>query len=145
MEFLGFKFLHHTSYGNNRLNNLSVAKEHLRLQCERKIRSRLINLVEAYIKCKGDTQILEKMLLESFSGDIFVFKTIVFLIRGKYPPTKAQTLAEFEEIHGKELISFQKIHSAIYGLSKFSTDELKSIFTEHYSVFNWIANRIDSL
>ena len=79
MEFLNIKLLHKTLYGEDIFESLKIDPSDLRLQCERELKVRLIGLRQGYLSCSGDEKILADMFIDSFSGYIPLFKSIIVL------------------------------------------------------------------
>jgi hypothetical protein len=85
IEFHDFKLIHKTVYGPDILKELNIAGHHLRLQCERELKSKLIALRQGYISSLGKTKELIPVLVSSFTGSMALFRAIITLL-GKEPP-----------------------------------------------------------
>ena len=53
IEFLNFKLVHHTIYGDDLLAGLEINRGELRRQCEREIKGKLIWLQKSYVSAMG--------------------------------------------------------------------------------------------
>lgn len=87
VELLTFKMIHRTVYGPDILSDLDIDLPHLRLQCEREMKTRLVGLRQGYISSLGDRDLLAGVLSQSITGTIPVFRGIVHLL-GKEPPVE---------------------------------------------------------
>jgi predicted nucleotidyltransferase len=54
IEFLDFRHIHKTVYGEDILNDIDIKMDDLRHQCEREVKSKLIGLRQGYISSQGD-------------------------------------------------------------------------------------------
>ncbi len=87
VELLTLKMIHKTVYGTDILGDLDIHLPHLRLQCEREIKTRLVGLRQGYISSLGDRDLLTGVLSQSITGAIPVFRGIIHLL-GKKPPAE---------------------------------------------------------
>lgn len=65
LEFLEIRLLHLTVCGEECFDKIPLEPEHLRHQCERDLKARLIHLRQGYIAAAGDTREITALLLEA--------------------------------------------------------------------------------
>ena len=54
IEFLSFKLVHHTLYGEDLLAGLEINRQELKYQCDRELKGRIIWLQKHYVSSMGD-------------------------------------------------------------------------------------------
>jgi hypothetical protein len=96
IEFLNFRAIHHTVYGSDYFKNLSIERSHLRLQCEREIKSKLLWLHQSYIESLGSQELLLQRLTASITGFIPLFRAILYLAGHEIVPSAHATVADLE-------------------------------------------------
>jgi hypothetical protein len=145
IEFLDLKNIHKTIYGDDILKDIRIEKSHLRLQCEREIKTRLIGLRQAYLSSAGDKNILIERLSRSITGYIPLFRAIVFLM-GKEPPIKKQdVISALHEASGINTDIFGKMLSLKRKEITISKEDADSSFEEYYKATETIGKIVDEI
>ncbi len=133
IEFFNFRLIHHTVFGDDILEGLEIEDRHLRLQCEREIKTKLIWLRQGYISSLGDRKLLSERLSESITGYVPLFRAIIHLL-GKEPPLRSRdVVVMLEETASVETGIFEKVLRLKRGELTLTKDELKSFFEEYYT------------
>ncbi len=145
VEFLNFKLIHTTVFGDDILENIEIKKTDLRHQCEREIKTKLIWLRQGYISSMGNKKMLTQGFADSISGYIPLFRGIIFLL-GKQPPIRQdevlKTLAEVSEINTGV---FTKVLKEKREKINLSIDDLNTIFEDYYAATEKIGKIIDDI
>lgn len=145
IEFLDFKLIHETIFGEDILKDIEISRMHLRYQCEREIKSKLISLVQSYISSKGDRWILTERFVSLIAGLMSLFRGIIFLM-GKEPPIKRhEVITAFSASTGINTDAFKRILDIKRRKLKLTKDELNTIFEEYYIASEKIGKIIDEL
>lgn len=145
IEFLDIKNIHKTVYGDDLFKDLYIDRLHLRLQCEREIKTKLIGLRQGYISSLGDKKILIERLSTSITGYIPLFRAIIYLL-GKEPPVlKHDVIVTLQEMTGIETAIFEKILLLRRKKIVLSKEELSSSFEQYYSATETIGKIVDEL
>ncbi|MEC4676186.1 MAG: hypothetical protein VST72_04575, partial [Nitrospirota bacterium] len=143
IEFLDFKNIHETVFGDDILKETVITAVDLRNQCEREIKSRLIGLRQGYISSLGDRQLLTERFVGSIAGYMPLFRGIIFLM-GKEPPTgKYDVISALSSSSGIDTDVFKRIVDIKKGKSKLSKAELDTIFEEFYTATEKLGKIID--
>jgi hypothetical protein len=145
IEFLNFKLIHVTVFGDDVFPEISIDKGDLRLQCEREIKSKLIWLRQSYISSMGEGKLLVENMANSISGFLPLFRGIIFLM-GKEPPVSAHDVMAGlgEGIHSHTGI-FKRIYQIKHKQHKPSQSEIVHLFKEYYDASEKIGKIIDDL
>lgn len=145
IEFLDFKHIHETVFGEDILQGLTVSNRDLRQQCEREVKSRLIGLRQGYISSMGDRQELTGRLTGSISGYIPLFRGIICLLGRERPVRKHDVIAELASATGVDTAIFRKVLDMKRGRLQPSKEEIDTIFEEYYDATEKIGEIIDDL
>jgi len=144
IEFHDFRLIHKTVYGEDILKDLEIKREHLRLQCERDIKTRLIGLRQGYISSAGDRKLITEVLIRSFTGTIPLFRAIIYLM-GKEPPILRKDVIKTIQGNFSDSDVFERLLFLRNGIIKPSGHELSIIFKDYYNAIERIAERLDEL
>jgi hypothetical protein len=148
IEFLDLKLFHKTVYGSDKLAKIAIEKTTLRLQCERDLKGKLINLRRGYIACQGKDKVLKSLLLEAFPGFFPLLRAMLYLVRlNTEPPVgKASVLEEAESIFnismsGLKEILLMKAQKKIFHKQK----NIHDLFAEVCRITHELSQAMDSL
>ena len=145
IEFLDFKLIHETVFGEDILYDIEVRLSDLRHQCEREIKTKLIGLRQGYVSSLGDKKIITEHIISLITGYIPLFRGVIFLM-GKEPPlNKSEVLTALSAQTGINTAILRKILEVKKGFSKFTKSDLDSVFEEYYTTTENISNIIDEL
>ncbi|MFA5352919.1 MAG: hypothetical protein WC291_01705 [Thermodesulfovibrionales bacterium] len=145
MEFLDFQLIHETVYGEDILKELPIDKLHLRLQCEREVKSRLVGLRQGYLSSLGDRERVEALLIRSITGCFPLFRAIIQLM-GKVPPVqRAEVISSVRETAALETDILERLLRLKSGDLRPSKEELNLIFEEHHGVLDRLAGFTDEI
>jgi len=61
-------------WGEDPMPDLDIDYDHLRLQCEREIREKMMRLREAFIEARGKDKLLHRLMAESVSSFVSIFR-----------------------------------------------------------------------
>lgn len=145
IEFLDFKHVHETVYGEDILRGLSISNADLRRQCERDVKSKLIGLRQGYISSMGDREVLTDRLAGSITGYIPLFKGIICLMGRERPVKHHDVIAELASATGVDTASFRKVLDIKRGHLKPSKEEIYAVFEEYYAATERIGEIVDGL
>lgn len=145
IEFLDFKLLHKTVYGNDLLKGLQITTPNLRLQCEREIKTKLIGLRQGYISSLGRKKLVAAMLVRSFTGSMALFRAIITLLSKEPPVPRAEVITMLGSATGINTEIFEKLLMLKANLLKPSEQELTSFFERYYNAIESTGKIVDDL
>jgi hypothetical protein len=133
VEFVNFKLIHVTVYGEDILENIEINRMDLRHQCERELKVKLIWLRQGYISSLGNRNILTEGFVNSISGFIPLFRGIIILL-GKEPPVRQrEVITALSETAHINTDVFAKVLKEKHQKMKLSLQELNTIFEDYYT------------
>jgi len=145
IEFLDMKLIHETVFGNDLLKDLQIARNHLRLQCEREIKTKLIHVRQSYISAAGSKKQLAATLVRSITGSMALFRAIIFLL-GKEPPIpRDEVITILSAATAIDTGIFRKLLKLKSGLLKASEQELHTFFEHYYHALESTGEIINDL
>ncbi len=145
VEFLDFKLIHKTIYGDDVLQDLQIAAPELRLQCEREIKTKLIHVRQGYISSLGKKEKLSVALVTSFTGSMALFRAIITLLGKKPPVQRSEVIQTFVREAKLETDIFEKLLKLKANLIRPSEQELHTFFEHYYLALEAIGKIIDDL
>jgi hypothetical protein len=93
LEFLNMRQEHLPVYGKDVLEGISFESAHVRLQCEREIKGKLLLLRERFLETKGRARRARHLITESVTAFISIFRGILYL-KGVETPTSRREIVE---------------------------------------------------
>jgi hypothetical protein len=143
IEFLNFKLIHVTVFGEDVFNDIEIKLDDLRDQCERELKSKLIWLRQGYISSQGNRRILTEGFANSITGYIPLFRGITMLF-GKEPPVKQEDVMKvLSEVTGANTDIFHKVYRIKRDRIKPSIEELNTIFEDFYHATERLGRIVD--
>lgn len=145
VEFLTFKLIHETIYGEDALSGIEIKKEHLRHQCEREIKVKLIGLRQGYISSLGDSKALSENFARLITGYMPLFRGIVFL-KGSVPPMLYNdVLRALSDSTNVDCAVFRDVLNVKRERAKLPVNALKEVFKEYYLATERLVKVVDEI
>ncbi len=145
IEFLDFKFIHKTVYGQDLLQDLRITSSNLRLQCEREIKTKLIGLRQGYVSSLGKKDEIAAVLVRSFTGSMALFRAVITLL-GKEPPIpRTDVITTLGAATRIDTDVFKSLLMLKLKLLKPSEQELASLFERYYKTLEAAGKIINDL
>lgn len=145
IEFLNFKLIHATAFGDDIFKNIEINKMDLRHQCERELKTKLIWLRQGYISSLGNRKILTEDFVNSISGYIPLFRGIIVLLGKESPVKQVEVITALAEASGISTDVFAKILREKHEKIKLSIEELNTIFEDYYAAIEKLGKIVDDI
>jgi hypothetical protein len=147
MELLEIKDNHLTIYGEEIFNELTVELKHLRLQCEREIKSRLIRLRQAYPEVGSKAKRLNALLIESLTSIIPIMRSLIYLGEQDLTPevSKDQILNQLCANFDMDDKVFKRILELKTLKKTPPLTELESLFDQYLRELQRLAQLVDQI
>ena len=111
IECLDIKLIHRTIYGPDTFESLTIEKPMLRIQCERELKSKLINMTRSYVAAAGDREALTHLLLGTTTGLFPLLRALIVLADNTAPRERTSVLETLATLYGISLDCVQAILS----------------------------------
>lgn len=130
IEFLDIRASHVVLHGDDPFAGLEVRGAHLRLQCERELREKLMRLREAYVEAHGRDRDLRRLLRESYTSFLALFRGCLRLLGDEPPADNAAVVAAFCARAGLDARPFGEVEALRQGDA--GPGDLKDVFSRYY-------------
>jgi len=141
MEMLDLQSSRLVLFGRDPFAGLAVGRAHLRLQCERELRTKLMRLREAYVECHDLPEELKRLLTGSYTTFVAVFRGCLSLMGGTVPLHNAEVVEAFCRRAGLAAGPFEEVDRLKRGES--SNESLKVVFSSYYELLSRAVEKID--
>jgi hypothetical protein len=145
IEFLNMKNSHILIYGENVLEPLIFKPEDLRLQIERELRGKLILLRQGYLEAEGKAGQLKKLIANSFTAFISIFKALLYLEHESAPHGRRETIKEIGNLLAVDVSVFMLCADIKEGVDHLSGEEVIGVFKKYLQEVNKLCNIVDRL
>ncbi len=145
VEFLSFKLIHSTAFGEDIFSNLEIHRMDLRRQCERELKVNLIALRQGYVSSLGDRKILTEGLAKSITGHMPRFRGVITLLNQQPPVKQAEVIRVLSETAHLNNDVFTRVLRLKHEKTKLSSEELHSIFENYYAATEKLEKIIDEI
>ncbi len=145
IEFLSLKTSHILLYGENGLDQVSIDSSHLRLQCERELRSWRLQLRQGYLRSAGDTAWLSNLFLEGVADIFPLLRAILVLLEGNPDAANTASLYRLEEKSGIDLSCIMKIWELRKAGKKLPKDKVFETYDLWEKALAELVQKVDGL
>ncbi len=144
VEYLNFKLVHETVWGEDIFSGLEIDRKDLRLQCERELEVMLVGLRQGYLKMIEDDKKLTEAFFRSIKSYVPLFRGLIYLLGEETPPVAARDVIErLSAITGVNTYAFAKVHERKRFAAKLSSVELGTAFEQYYEAAGRLAEITD--
>jgi hypothetical protein len=145
VEYLTLQNNYTLVYGEDILKDLTFQPEHVRLQCEREIKGKLLLLRQAFLETGGKGRALKEVIGKSIMAFIAIFQALLFLKGPDIPSEPRDVLGlggrtlEIDGILFEKLLDIKE--------EKISPDdgELKRLFADYMKEVRKLSKIVDTL
>ncbi len=143
IEFLNIRMLHYTFLGDAIFQTILIEPAHLRHQCERELKVKLIGLRQGYISASGDRKMLTDGFISSFAGYIPLFRGIIVLLGKDAPLNSGDVLSTLQEVTDTDMAPFRAVLKEKQERAKLSMAQLNTLFEDCYAVIEKLGKIAD--
>ena len=145
MEFLNFRESHVLVFGKDVLKELPFDKKHIRLQCERELKGKLLLLREAYLDSEGRPKGLGQVSSASLTAFLSLFRALLFLKDREIPRHNDALISSAAKEMGFDETPFRDIAKIREGKIKIRREEMEGIVERYLQAIREIWKRVDQL
>lgn len=107
LELIEIKQFHHTLFGKDHFNDLSFDNAHIRLQCERELKTTLIGLRQGLLAAAGREKFISALESNVGEGILRTLRGLLWLKDQQKKTAAAIVLGEIEKLLDKKLTGLQ--------------------------------------
>ena len=145
IEFINIKSAHQVIYGKDVLQDLAFGKNFVRLQCERELKGKLLQLREHFLETEGNRGRIEELINGSLSTFFSLFQAVLFLL-DKEPVIDKQTLiASMAEKTGLDQELFLELVAIKEGRKKLASGETLPFMEKYIKEIRKLSAFVDQM
>jgi hypothetical protein len=139
MELLDIAQHRQVLHGSDPFADLAIDTSHLRLQCERELRAKMMRLCEGFAETLDRRRALDQLLVASYIDFADVFRGCLYL-RGETPPARsAEVVTRFCERAGIEPEPFR----AVERLARGERQDAVALFARYHAALSRAVEAVD--
>ena len=145
IEYMNFQKRYELLFGKDVLADLTFDREHVRLQCERELKGKLLLLREAFLESRGQAGAMRDVIGRSIMTFAAIFKALLYLKDKPLPAGKKDIFKETCEAFDMDPEVFLKLLDVREGRLKLSGDETLALYKDYLSQVKRFSKLIDQL
>ncbi|MBI4682674.1 MAG: hypothetical protein HY757_06190 [Nitrospirae bacterium] len=145
MEFLNFKLVHSTVFGEDIFKDVEINRMDLRHQCEREIKTKLIWLRQGYLSSMGDRKMLAERFAKSITGYIPLFRALIVLFGKEAPVKQEDVITALSAAVNVNTGVFAKVLREKRHKTRHTVEELNTIFEDYYAATEKLGKMVDEI
>ena len=145
VEFQDFKLIHKTVAGEDIFRGLDIPRQHLRLQCEREIKTRLLGLRQGYLASLGEKKLLSEALVRSITGSMALFRAVIVLLGAEPPVMRRDVIGTFGAAAKIDTTVLTRLLMLKAKEIKPSEQELNALFERYYDALEAVGKIVNEL
>ena len=131
IEFINFKASYRLIFGEDVLKNLIFEKKYVRLQSERELKGKLLQLRENFLETEGKKKNIEALIRLSLPTFFSIFQAILFLNEKQPASDNSKLLAFMANDTQLDTALFRRLNEIKSGEKKLSSDEAVSLMESY--------------
>ena len=141
IEFLDISQRRIVLHGKDPFEELEIHVDHLRLQCERELREKMMRLREAFIETRGKSKALKRLLTESYPSFVALFRGCLHLMDQEVPIHNEEVVAAFGKQAELDTAPFLAIERLRGGET--TDSDPRTLFDRYYRELTKAVHRVD--
>jgi predicted nucleotidyltransferase len=130
-------------HGQDPFAGVVVPKDALRVQIEREVKEKMMRLREAYVMAHDSTSVLRRVLVESYSAFVALFRGGLHLMGRPVPLHGAEVVAAYCDVMGLARAPFDEVARLRRGDK--GPPDLRTVFARYYEQLAKAADGVDRL
>ncbi|MCX5908675.1 MAG: hypothetical protein NTY64_16240, partial [Deltaproteobacteria bacterium] len=124
---------------------IEINPGHLRLQVERELKGKIINLRKRFLETEGKEKPLRELIRVSLTAFLSSFKALLYLLGRNIPRERRDIITAVAQAVGVDGAVFMKCMAIREGVDKFSRTELMDIFKDYVKEIDQLCRRVDEM
>lgn len=145
IEFLTMKQHYRIVYGEDVLAKIEIHPEHLRLQCEREMRGKLLSLREGFLNTNGKSEIIKRLIRLSLPAFSSIFSALLHLKEAEIPDLKRNIFMRTADIFNLDREVFKKILELQNKKSKLKKEQIYELMEQYIEQIAKLTDITDKL
>jgi predicted nucleotidyltransferase len=145
LEFLNLKRHYRVVWGADPLEGLTINREQLRLQLEREVKGKLLQLRAAYLASKGWKWNLVALASQSLTAFVSIFQGILYLRGKEIPHQRGDSILAAAAETGLSAEPFVRLLKVKEGRIKVPAREIKRLMKSYIEEVRRLASWLDTM
>jgi len=145
IEFLNMQNKYQMVFGEDVLQELVFDKNHLRLQCEKELKGKLLQLRQVFLESGGKKKNLIIIIGRSLTAFISIFRALLYLKDKPVPSELRSIISLVSQEFGVDEQTFVTLLEVKEGTGKLSSENLSSLFENYIREVRKLAYAVDQL
>ncbi len=145
IEFFNMKSSYKLIWGDDVLEKIEFEKDKMRLQCERELKGKLLQLRQGYISTKGAKRALERLIRESIVSFMSIFRVLLFLKGEDVPVSRDEILEKACDSFDLDTEIFIALSQIKDGVLKLTKKELDLLVVDYIAEIAQISEIVDKM
>lgn len=145
IEYLNFQRKNLIVFGKDILSNLVFKREHVRLQCEREIKGKLLLLREAFLETHGKGKALKGVISQSISAFIAIFEALLYLKGMDVPREKRDVINATCKTFEIDPNVFERLLDIKEEKAKLDDREIMGLYKDYLRKVRELSKLVDAL
>ncbi len=145
LEFLNMRRRYILVYGEDVLKDISIESDHVRLQCEREIKGKLLLLREGFLQTEGKKRRIKELISASITAFISIFSGILYLRDMEIPETRRGILQAVAKEIPFDVDIFTGCMDVKEGKKEYSSTEINRLFKSYLSEIRKLWEFVDKM
>jgi len=145
IEFLNMQNSYQLVFGKDVLKELSFNKNHLRLQCERELKGKLLQLRQVFLESKGKTKNLKFIVENSLTAFVSIFKALLYLKDKDVPAEKRKIISLISQEMDIDEQIFLNLLKVKEGTAKLPARDIQTLFEDYIKEARKLSYTVDQL
>ncbi len=141
IEFLDIGATRVVLHGQDPFAGLEVRVHNLRLQCERELREKMMRLREGYVECHDRPRDLERLMTDSYTSFVALFRGCLRLLGGEIPARSGEVVTLFCQRAGLDRVPFEEVAALKRGETP--NADRKAVFARYYEQLTRAVHTVD--
>jgi predicted nucleotidyltransferase len=145
LELLNIKRDYRVVWGKNPLGKVRIRKRPLRLQLEREVKGKLLQLREAYLTSEGRGRSLVAVASQSLTAFLSIFQGILYLREKETPHQRGAIIKAIVAETGLTAEPFEQLLEIKEGKTKLSVKKMKDLMESYIEEIRRLAFWVDEM
>ena len=145
IEFLNMQNNYQMVFGDDVLQELVFDKHHLRLQCEKELKGKLLQLRQVFLESGGKKKNLTFIIGRSLTAFISIFRALLYLKDKTVPSELRSIISLVSQEFGVDEQTFVNLLQIKEGTGKLSSGAQSSLFESYIREVRKLAYAVDQL
>jgi len=145
VEFLTMKQSYQVVYGEDVLAKIEIHPEHLRLQCEREMRGKLLWLREGFLNTHGKAALIKRLITMSLPTFSSIFSALLYLKDEDMPELKRQIFIKTADEFNLDSSVFENIFNLENKKLKLNKEQIYDLIEQYIEQIAKLTDITDQL